>query len=266
MKPRSSKARNSPMNCSERSPDKLFESLREHISRWYVNNYGPSLPRGANIEFYASGTKFRVESLLGCLANNFTNRPPRRILDVGCGYGSIALYLAWLWPDAQILATDQTNHYFKCGEQAAKQLGMDNIRFKPCSAENLEFRPAFDLVLSCNMLNFLCSKATLKCALKNFASSTEKNGYLIIHTPHFWSFREPFTKIPFLHYFPTKVQDFIAQRTGKRSLLSDTRNPSLREIKQSLREEGLQLMESLPSGINRVRSTHITAWFTKRKM
>jgi len=247
-----------------RRPDSVFDALRAGVSERYRETYGSSASHQSRIEFYASGTEFRTANLLEPLIGKFVNKPPRKILDVGCGYGSIPLFLAWLWPDAQVFATDATDHYFRCGEEARVKLGLPNIQFSRLSAQDLDFDSEFDLVVSCNMLNFLTTEVTLTEALSGFALALENHGDLIIHTPHYWSWREPFTKFPLLHYCPLKVQDTIARRSGKRSLLSDTRNPSLKEIVKCLQAGGLRMTACSPkSWVARMRSTHFTAWFTK---
>jgi SAM-dependent methyltransferase len=248
-----------------RSPASLYHALRKTVSSWYVSTHGSSEPYESIIEFYASGTEARASNLLGPLIETFRESPPRAILDIGCGYGSIPLLLAWLWPESTVIATDVTDRYFICGENARKTVGLKNLQFTELSAQNVNFESEFDLVVSCNMLNFLTSRSVLRDTLRGFARALRGSGNLIIHTPHFWSWREPFTKFPLLHYCPYRVQDTISRRSGKRSLLSDTRNPSFREIRNCLQNQGLQLTACSPvSSIARVRSTHFTAWFAKQ--
>ena len=242
----------------------LFLALQEHVGAWYENAYSEREAYSKMIDFYASGTERRVDILLGPLKAEYLQSPPGSILDVGCGYASIPVFLAWQWPQTKILATDRTESYFTCGAKAAAQAGVDNIGFDIRETGQIEYKEEFDLVLSSNMLNFFTSREMLDDTLTRLAAATKPGGRLITYTPHFWSFREPFTSIPFLHFLPREMQDKIVRRLGKRSGLLDVRNPSLREISSTLSMNGFRRIAVTPAGaIARARTTHLTAWFEK---
>ncbi len=251
------------------SPDEgksiIFSALRKHIGGWYEKAYGDREAYSKMIEFYASGTERRTDILLGPLKTQFNHQPPAKILDVGCGYASIPVYLAWQWRDSDILATDLTDSYFVCGQAAAEQLKLSNIQFAVRKLGALTDVEEFDLVMSCNMLNYMTSRKILEDALTRLARATKKKGHLIIYTPHFWSFREPFTSIPMLHFLPRTVQDKIVRKLGKRSGLLDVRNPSLGEISRILVKQGFNRIGVSPEyKFERFRRTHITSWFQKQ--
>lgn len=242
----------------------VFSALREHVGDWYEAVNGERETHAKMIEFYASGTERRTRILLGPLMAEYAKSPPRRILDVGSGFASIPVYLASQWPQTDILATDMTDRYFSCGAKAAAQLGADNIRFNVEDITTLEYKDEFDLVISCNMLNYMTSYAMLSDALSRLAAATRSGGRLVTYTPHFWSVREPFTSIPMLHFLPVAAQDKIVRKLGKRSGLSDVRNPSLREISGILKKHNFRRIGVHPSSaISRARATHMTAWFQK---
>lgn len=243
----------------------LFSALRKQVGDWYENAYGDRDAYSKMIEFYASGTERRTDILLGPLKKQFNQQPPAKVLDVGCGYASIPVYLAWQWGNSDIFATDQTDSYYVCGHAAADQLKLTNIKFATRKLDALDDVEEFDLVMSCNMLNYMTSKEILKDALTRLAKATKKKGYLIIYTPHFWSFREPFTSIPMLHFLPKTVQDKIVRKLGKRSGLLDVRNPSLGEFSRILMRQGFNRIGVRPMHrLERIRRTHITSWFQKQ--
>lgn len=243
----------------------LFSALREHVGAWYEHAYGERDAYSKMIEFYAGGTERRADILLGPLKAEYMQSPPGSMLDVGCGYASIPVFLAWQWPLTEILATDRTESYFTCGAKAAAQAGVGNIRFDIKETGQIEYKEEFDLVVSCNMLNYMTSREMLDDTLTRLAAATKPGGRLITYTPHFWSYREPFTSIPLLHFLPREMQDKIVRRLGKRSGLLDVRNPSLREISSTLAKNGFRRIAVAPAGaIARARTTHLTAWFEKR--
>jgi release factor glutamine methyltransferase len=51
-------------------------------------------------------------------------RPPQRIIDLGTGSGAIAIALAVLFPDAAILATDQSGDALALAEENAQRCGV----------------------------------------------------------------------------------------------------------------------------------------------
>ena len=243
----------------------VYSALRKHIGEWYERAYGDRESYLKMIEFYASGTEKRTDILLGPLKTKLHQQPPEKILDVGCGYASIPVYLAWKWRKSNFLATDLTDSYYQCGKLAAETLKFSNIQFATRKLDELADVEAFDLVMSCNMLNYMTSREMLDDALTRLARVTQKNGYLIIYTPHFWSFREPFTAIPMLHFLPRTLQDKIVRKLGKRSGLLDVRNPSLGEITRKLEQKGFECLGVRPKyKIERIRRTHISLWFQKR--
>lgn len=238
--------------------------LRGHVGAWYETAYGERDAYTKMIEFYASGTERRTDRLLGPLKADLAQSPPRTVLDVGCGFASIPVFLAWQWPEAEILATDRTDSYFKCGAKAAAQAGVGNIRFEIKETGQLGYQEEFDLVVSCNMLNYMTSRDVLVDTLMRLGAATKRGGRLITYTPHFWSYREPFTAIPLLHFLPRATQDNIVRRLGKRSGLLDVRNPSLREISSTLAKCGFRRIAVEPAGmLARTGTTHLTAWFEK---
>jgi SAM-dependent methyltransferase len=243
----------------------LFSALRKHVGAWYEDAYGEQASHSKMIEFYASGTEARTDTVLGLLKGRYEVAPPPSVLDVGCGFGSIPVYLAWKWRCSEILATDRTDGYYACGQAAAREIGLSNVRFDTLELGALEFEEKFDLVISVNMLNYMTSRPILQDALTRLARATRKRGKLIVYTPHFWSYREPFTRIPLLHFLPVATQDRIVRRLGKRSGMLDVRNPSLGEITRTLRKHGCRCLGASPTTVyGRARATHLTAWFEKQ--
>ncbi|XRQ15258.1 class I SAM-dependent methyltransferase [Actinomadura welshii] len=64
--------------------------------------------------------------------------PPRTgdLLDLGCGYGPIALTLATRSPQAKVFGVDVNERAIALAESNAKAAGLDNVRF--CLADELD--------------------------------------------------------------------------------------------------------------------------------
>lgn len=242
----------------------LTRYLHEEIQEWYRVAYGDIKSHKTMIDYYSFGTSEKVNYLLSGFENHFEIEHPKNILDVGCGYGSVAAYLAKKFEKADVLATDVSSNYYRCGEQAAKRSKISNIKFRDGRAEELDDENQYDLIICCNMLNFLNSSYLLNQTLSKLCGALKPGGKLVIHTPHFWSLREPFTRIPLLHFFPTSFQSYVANKLGGRNTLSDVRNPSEGEIVRTVRKFHVELKRKQPlRRIARLRNTHITLWFEK---
>lgn len=241
----------------------VVDALRRHLEAWFRHEIPNKEPRGAAITAYSSGTQARIDKLFGPLAPALMNHPPADVLDVGCGFGSIPVYLANLWPHSQILATDVSDRFYRCGKSVSEEHGLGNITFKSMSVEDIEASEEFDLVMSCNMLNFMNSRERLEDALFHLWRAARPGGKICIYTPHFWQPREPFTKIPLLHFLPVPWQDRIARRLNKRSTLLDVRNPSVHEIRSAFERRGAKFVGVAPGLPYRLVRTHVALWFQK---
>lgn len=238
-------------------------ALERHLLEWYrrANGRPPTAAELRSIAVYSHDVDARVRNLFGDDFDDLNRVPPQSILDTGCGYGSIPVYLAARFPAAKIFATDVTDHYFWVGQAAAADLGLKNIEFAVADLRSLPRDRRFDFVMSCNMLNFMASRADLERGVAALASTLADQGRLFIHTPHFWSVFEPFTGIPFLQFLPRRWQSALARWSGRRSTLDDNRHPSLREIAQILARHGCRIRNVTPSSVlGRLRRSHITLW------
>lgn len=215
------------------------------------------------VDFYSVRTPFRAELLLGPEWEFLIQTPPQSVLDVGSGYGSIPLYMAWLWPSTTVLATDVSADYFPVSESVARELGIPNITFAVSGISELQGGGQHSVVTCCNVLNFMRTREDLVSAVAGLARLTLPGGTLAIYTPHF-GIREPFSRVPFLHWFPRFVQEFGIRLSGKRQSLKDTRNPWVREVLATARAENLELVHLRPARfLRRMLSTHVTMVFRK---
>lgn len=75
----------------------------------------------------------------------------RRVLDLGCGPGTLTLPLAIGNPELDITAVDASMSMVELASAEAARLGLSNVRLQQMDAGHISFAPAsFDLVL-CNL-------------------------------------------------------------------------------------------------------------------
>jgi ubiquinone/menaquinone biosynthesis C-methylase UbiE len=77
--------------------------------------------------------------------------PPRRVLDLGTGTGSVALVVAERFPKAEVVGVDVSERMI----EQARRKAADRVRFETADAERLPFEDrSFDLVTLGNMIPF----------------------------------------------------------------------------------------------------------------
>eukprot|EP00775_Hariotina_reticulata_P000164 gene164-349_t len=75
---------------------------------------------------------------------------PKRILDVGCGFGGSSRWLASQFPDAEVIGITLSPKQVQRGTQLAAERGLTNVKFKVMDALHMEFPDdSFDLVWAC---------------------------------------------------------------------------------------------------------------------
>jgi ubiquinone/menaquinone biosynthesis C-methylase UbiE len=88
-----------------------------------------------------------VEEALGRLPS-----PPRRVLDLGTGTGSVARIVAERFPDADVVGVDISPRML---DEARRKTGSPRVSYQQADAERLPFEDAsFDLVTLGNMIPF----------------------------------------------------------------------------------------------------------------
>jgi len=78
--------------------------------------------------------------------------PPRRVLDLGTGTGSVARIVAARFPDADVVGADFSQGML---DEARRRTDSSRVRYEHADAERLPFEDAsFDLVTLANMIPF----------------------------------------------------------------------------------------------------------------
>jgi 16S rRNA (guanine1207-N2)-methyltransferase len=87
---------------------------------------------GARVELFTAGSTFspdHMDTATAILLEHSTEAPNQgNLLDLGCGWGPIALTLATRCPDAVVWAIDVNERALELTRMNAKKLGLGNIR------------------------------------------------------------------------------------------------------------------------------------------
>lgn len=123
------------------------------------------------------------EAMLALYAERAGLRDGMRILDLGCGWGSLSLWLAERYPRAQIVGLSNSHGQRQFIEQRAAERGFGNLRILTGNVADFEF-PAqgveggFDRVLSIEMFEHMKNYGLL---LAKIARWLKPEGRLFVH-------------------------------------------------------------------------------------
>jgi cyclopropane-fatty-acyl-phospholipid synthase len=118
------------------------------------------------------------EAMLRLTCERAGLQPGQRILELGCGWGSLTLWMAEQYPDSAITAVSNSRSQRRFILERAAQAGLDNVEV--VTADMNQFKPEgrFDRVVSVEMFEHMKNYQRL---LENVASWLLPEGKLFVH-------------------------------------------------------------------------------------
>jgi SAM-dependent methyltransferase len=136
-----------------------------------------------------------------------------QIADLGCGFGSLSLYLALA--GAQVTGVDPNMERAKVSEAAAERLGLP-ARFQRGWMEDLTLEDAkFDLVVLNNSLCYIVGRADRRAALKHILRIMRPGAWAVLRNPSRMSPLDPFTNLPLVHQLPRPLGALLVRRRAR---------------------------------------------------
>jgi cyclopropane-fatty-acyl-phospholipid synthase len=103
----------------------------------------------------------------------------QHVLDLGCGWGSLSLYLAEHFAHSRITAVSNSRPQREFIEARCRERGLANVGVKTCDVNTLAFAPeSFDRVVSIEMFEHMRNYASL---LRRISSWLRPDGNLFVH-------------------------------------------------------------------------------------
>lgn len=136
--------------------------------------------------FYPSGRETLAqaeEHMLALYAQRAQLVDGQRILDLGCGWGSLSLWLAEHYPNSQIVGLSNSHGQREFIERRARERGLSNLRIVTGNIVDFEFPAAgieagFDRVISIEMFEHMKNYGLL---LAKIARWLKAEGKLFVH-------------------------------------------------------------------------------------
>jgi ubiquinone/menaquinone biosynthesis C-methylase UbiE len=140
--------------------------------------------------------------------------PQARILDAGCGTGSMARLLASTHPDAQVVGIDIRADYIAYAVERANQEGLSNIGFRQADLFDLSFAEStFDVVWSKYVLQWVKKPHLAIAEFRRVAKSggvivcANFDGFAVTHWPE-----DPTLQPKLEEVVPQLVDPFIGRK------------------------------------------------------
>ena len=119
------------------------------------------------------------EAMLGLYLERAELADGQRILELGCGWGSLTLWMAQHFPQSRITAVSNSRPQREFIEARCRALGVSNVNMITCDVNRLELTPTqFDRVVSIEMFEHMRNYERL---MRDTASWLRPGGKLFVH-------------------------------------------------------------------------------------
>jgi len=102
----------------------------------------------------------------------------QRILELGCGWGSLTLWMAQAYPDARITGVSNSASQREHIEARARELGLENVEILTCDVNVLKLDERFDRVVSVEMFEHVRNYREL---MRRIGQWLKPDGKLFVH-------------------------------------------------------------------------------------
>ena len=131
------------------------------------------------------------EAMLAVTAERAGIQDGMRVLDLGCGWGSLSLWIAEHFPAASVVAVSNSQSQGQLIREYAQRRGLGNVEHHVVDVNDLQLQGSFDAVVSVEMLEHIRNHPAL---LDRLATAATPGATLFVHVfAHrklFWEFTD----------------------------------------------------------------------------
>lgn len=159
--------------------DSANEQHYEVPAAFYERVLGPRLKYSCG--YWPSGETTLAESeelMLDMTCRRAELEDGMDVLDLGCGWGSLSLWIAEHYPNCRVTAVSNSHSQRQFIEERCGSLGLKNVEVRTCNISQLELDRRFDRVLSVEMFEHVRNYQLL---LSKIRSWLVDDGKLFVH-------------------------------------------------------------------------------------
>jgi cyclopropane-fatty-acyl-phospholipid synthase len=148
-------------------------------AEFFLNCLGPRLKYSSALYLSPGDTLAQAETqALEATAAHAGLQDGQRILELGCGWGSLSLWMAQAYPNARITAVSNSASQRAFILARAQAQGLGNLEVVTCDMNDFEAPGAFDRVVSVEMFEHMANWRALLAKVRTWL---KPDGRLFIH-------------------------------------------------------------------------------------
>lgn len=118
------------------------------------------------------------ENMLEMYTQRANLQDGQEILELGCGWGSLTLYMAQKYPNAKIIGVSNSHSQREYIESQVQKLGLKNLRIQTADVNSVSFQNSFDRIVSVEMLEHI---RNYKSMFEKISSWLKDDGLFFTH-------------------------------------------------------------------------------------
>lgn len=159
--------------------DSANEQHYEVPAEFYQRVLGPRLKYSCGYwPSEETGLSESEDLMLGMTCRRAELEDGMDVLDLGCGWGSLSLWIAEHYPNCRVTAVSNSHSQRQFIEDRCRTLGLQNVEVRTCDIAQLELDEKFDRVLSVEMFEHVRNYQLL---LRKIRSWLAREGKLFVH-------------------------------------------------------------------------------------
>ena len=194
----------------------VARSLEAALTDWFDRKRGGADTAAARATIATNSSLLapRGDMLLALLrGRGVTSLAGRRVLDLGCGFGALSVYLAW--HGAEVVGIDRDPKPAVVGRAVAAEHGLA-VALRQGRMEDVDVAAAaFDAIIMNNTLCYVIDPAARQAVLAGAARAARAGAVLVVRDPNALHPLDHFSKkIPLLPLLPPALAGRVASGLG----------------------------------------------------